>query len=287
MLLRSLLLTLVLSAIAAAQEPLVIDNIILRLLAEAQTPAQTPGVLLKIAVREGDEVAAGQVLANIDDGPIRLEAKGAKIAADIAKQAAENDVKVRFATKSHEVAVAELARSEESITRFANSVSQSQLDVERLTVEKTALEQEQAREDQAAAKLKYASKQNDLAAAELEVARRQITAPFAGVVVEVTARAGEWVEPGQKVLRLVNVERLKAEGFVSASDAQRMTVGAAVALKLTGDSATHAGKIVFISPEVDPVSNQVRFWAEIDNRTRALRPGESATLQVQPSKAAR
>jgi multidrug efflux pump subunit AcrA (membrane-fusion protein) len=41
-----------------------------------------------------------------------------------------------------------------------------------------------------------------------------------------------------------------------------------------------AGKIVFVSPEVDPITGQVRIWAEIDNRDGRLRPGQPAQMVV-------
>jgi macrolide-specific efflux system membrane fusion protein len=40
------------------------------------------------------------------------------------------------------------------------------------------------------------------------------------------------------------------------------------------------GTIVFVSPEVDPITGQVRLWAEIDNRKRQLRPGQPARMVV-------
>jgi macrolide-specific efflux system membrane fusion protein len=47
-----------------------------------------------------------------------------------------------------------------------------------------------------------------------------------------------------------------------------------------GEQNTFAGKIVFVSPEVDPITGQVRIWAEIDNRDGRLRPGQPARMAV-------
>ena len=55
-------------------------------------------------------------------------------------------------------------------------------------------------------------------------------------------------------------------------------------MKLTvesvGNSTPFEGTIVFVSPEVDPISGQVRVWAEIDNRNGRLRPGQPAEMTV-------
>ncbi len=114
--------------------------------------------------------------------------------------------------------------------------------------------------------------------------RRQIVAPFAGTIVQVFVRLGEWVEPGQKALRIVNIDHLKAEGFLPASDADASLVGAPVrlTLDLAGEqSAAFDGKISFVSPEVDPITGQVRVWAEIDNRAGRLRPGQPVRMAIE------
>jgi macrolide-specific efflux system membrane fusion protein len=42
------------------------------------------------------------------------------------------------------------------------------------------------------------------------------------------------------------------------------------------------GRVVFVSPEVQPVNSQVRFWAEFDNENLRLRPGLTASLTIAP-----
>ncbi len=276
---------LALPALAAHERPATIDvePVVLRLLSEAEVPAQEQGVITKLAVREGDRVKQGQLLAQIDDQVARMAERAADLAYQAAEARADNDVELRYATKALEVSQAELRRSTESIERFAKSVSQSQIDVERLTVEKNQLETEQARHEQAIARLEMQSKENELAAARLDVARRQIVAPIDGIVVQVFVRQGEWVEPGQKALRIVSVDRLKAEGFAPAETVTAAQAGAPVRLSVdlgAGTDGSFPGKVMFVSPEVDPITGQVRLWAEIDNRDGRLRPGQSARMTI-------
>jgi len=40
------------------------------------------------------------------------------------------------------------------------------------------------------------------------------------------------------------------------------------------------GKISFVSPEINPVNNQTRVWAEIENPDLKLKPGMRASLIV-------
>ncbi len=273
------------AASAAGQSPtsaLEVQSVVLRLLEEAEVPAQEAGVVTSVAVREGQRVKQGDLLAQIDDQVARLAADAAKSKYEIARAKASNDIRIRYARKASEVSEAELRRSTESIEHFAKSVSQSQLDVEQLTVQKNRLEAEQATQEQAIAVLEMKQQESELNAALAQISRRRVVAPFDGVIVQIYARKGEWVEPGQKAMRIVNVDRLKAEGFIRAEDATDHVAGRTISLMVGpgGPRNSFTGKIVFVSPEVDPITGQVRIWAEIDNRDGRLRPGQPAQMVV-------
>jgi macrolide-specific efflux system membrane fusion protein len=271
------------TAVASAPAPLEVESVVLRLLEEAEVPAQEAGVVTKVAVREGQRVKEGELLAQIDDQVAQLAEQAALAQFEIARAKATNDVRIRFTKKALEVSEAELRRSTDSIERFAKSVSQSQLDVERLTVQKNRLESEQADHEQRVATLEMNAKENELSAARAQEVRRRILAPIDGVIVQTYVRKGEWVEPGQKALRIVNADRLKAEGFLPAQAATTVSPGQAVTLTVelgNEQPAKWSGKIVFVSPEVDPITGQVRVWAEIDNRDGRLRPGQPARMIV-------
>lgn len=274
------------TAAATADDPraVSVESVVLRLLNEADAPAREAGVVATIFVREGQLVRKGELLAQLDDADAALATRAATVELAMAQEKATNDVRVRSAKAARAAAEAELRRSQDSIARFPKSVSQSQLDVERLQVEQMVLEQEQAEQDQKLASLEVKLRQSTLDAARLKLERRRVVAPIDGVVVEVTTRIGEWLEPGQKAMRLVSVARLKAEGFVSAADALAAQPGDAVTLgvAINGRVEQFTGKLVFISPEVDPINDQVRVWAEIDNRAGRLRPGQRAEMAIAP-----
>ncbi len=291
---------------------LAIDSVVLRPIVEAEVPARQLGVLQKFTVGEGAAVAAGDVLASLDDRTARLAVQKARLERDQAQAKVENDLRIQYADKALEVARAEMQRSIESNEQFANSISQSQLDVERLTVEKLELERKQAQRDMQSDRFDLQLKETALDAAQLELELHQVRAPFAGVVALVRGREGEWVEPGASVLRVVAIDVLRAEGFAPADAVNDLAIGAPVrfipgwhALRSaegrgseTSDATTpiedsgrttpaeFAGKLGFISPETDPVTHQVRIWAEIDNHDHRLRPGQQGRLQIAPAPSA-
>ncbi len=240
----------------------------------------------------------------------------------IATLKAANDVAVRHATKSRDSSKVEYDRAVQARKSFEKSVSLTEVDRLKLVLERNELEIEKAvfdkaladllkqiedstitEQDQMVARLKLAVEQarmqkevdaltRDLKArtveqAQLLLARRQFRSPLDGVVVETLRHRGEWLEPGQRVLRIVRLDRLKVEGFVESRHITGSLRGAAVRVLVQPSDEVKPilvkGKIVFVSPEIDPVNSQVRVWAEVENPDLSLRPGLQAEMIIDPA----
>jgi macrolide-specific efflux system membrane fusion protein len=271
-------------ATVSAADDVQVSSVLIKLMEQVEVPAREAGVLTELHVREGDMVSLGAPLAQIEDGEAQLDKRRAELELVAARKQADNDVKVRYARKSLEVSESELRRALDSSKRLAQSVSQSELDQLKLEVQKNTLEIEEAQLELDVAKTASALRENDVAIAEFAIAQRRITAPLAGFVAELLRQRGEWVQPGQPILRLLRLDRLRAEGLVSAQAAGSDLNGRAVKLSVDVDgsgSKQFDGKIVFVSPEIDPVNGQVRVWAEIDNSGLQLRPGLHGSMVIE------
>lgn len=263
-----------------------IDSAQLTLLEEAEVSASEAGLLSQLSAKEGESVAEGMPLAQLDDREAKLVRDRAETEVQVARALADNDITVRYAKLSAAVATAELKRALESNAKFPKSVSETEIDRLKLLADKAALEIEQAGLDLQQAKLSLQVKQHDLARANLALERRTIMAPFPGMVVQSKKQRGEWVEPGTPVMRLVRLNRLRAEAFVASERLPANLVGRPATLVVESSDKTtvkYKGKLVFVSPEIDPVNYQVRVWAEIDNSDLSLRPGQTATLIIGPA----
>ncbi len=261
-----------------------INSVLVSLIEQVEVPAREIGQLNEMRVKEGTSVKAGQVLAQIEDSEATLLLQQTKLEYEMSKLKAENDVNIRFARKAHEVAVAELRRAEDSIKKYPKSISKTELDRLKLTAEKAELEIEQATEVAKTSRLEAQLKQNSEEIASLAVQRRRIVAPISGMVVQIMTRKGEWVRPGETVLRILKLDRLRAEGFVNASRLQGLNLkGLPVVLVVnqgTENELSFQGKVSFVSPEINPVNHQIRVWAEIENPDFKLKPGMSASLII-------
>jgi macrolide-specific efflux system membrane fusion protein len=269
--------------LSPADEPVHVTSVLVRLIEEAEVPARDAGVLKAVVVREGDVVTEGQLVAEVDDREAQLARDRAELQFELARLGAENDVSVRFSRKSHEVAKAEHARALESDKKYPRSVSQSELEQLKLAAERAELEIEQAEHQLELARVELRLRTNDLDAARWQIEKLTIAAPISGVVAQVHRRQGEWVLPGEKVVRIVRTDRLRAEAFVDDATAARLSAGLSVSLSVVMPDESRSefpGVLVFVSPEVDPVNRQVRIWAEIENRTGKLRPGVRAAMTI-------
>jgi macrolide-specific efflux system membrane fusion protein len=259
---------------------------LIQLIEQVNVPAKVTGVLVDVVVHEGRIVKEGDLLAQVMDTEARLAEARAKAEVDIARMNAENDISVRFAKKSAEVAQADLRRALASIERYPKSVPESELDRLRLMVERAVLEVEQAGRDFEIAGHTQRVKESLYELARYQVEQRRITAPLGGVVVQVNRFRGEWVEPGDTVVRILRVDRVRAEGFLKLPDVRRDLQGQPITLTVDLPDEVGAkfpGKIVFLSPEIDPVNAQIRVWAEVENRGLRLRPGMRAKMTIEPS----
>ena len=268
-------------------EDVQIESALLTLIEHADISARDAGPLIHREIAEGVTVDSDAVLGKIDDREAQLVLERARVDLKIAQMLVENDIKLRFARKSLALAQAELKRSLESVEKFPKSVSQTELDRLNLLVDKSVLEIEQSTLDREQSVLTQQLKQNDVERATLQLDRRLIKAPFPGMIVQWKKQRGEWVEPGTPVVRMIRLNRLRAEAFVSSKSLPADLVGRSVTLfvDLPGKpKSKFDGKLVFVDPEVDPVNSQVRIWAEIDNNVLNLRPGQSGKLVIHTTK---
>jgi multidrug efflux pump subunit AcrA (membrane-fusion protein) len=239
-----------------------------------------------------------------------------QLLADIAHRKADNRVRVQAAQKAQAVAKNELLRATKARAEFADSVSESELDGLKLAHQQLELESQQAefereidaltaakedRElriqgisleqarislnqsaiDKAVAGLQTTASLQTAKLAELAVGRHQVISPIDGIIVERYRQPGEWVKIGDPIVRVVQLTRLHAEGYLPAPLTKRLRETPSVQLvtQATGDeSITREGKVVFISPEVDTVNNEVAFLVEFDNSDESILPGMQMTM---------
>ncbi|MBA3311771.1 MAG: HlyD family efflux transporter periplasmic adaptor subunit [Planctomycetota bacterium] len=262
------------------------QSVYLRLSEDIDVPAREPGVLSEIASDEGALVEAGALLARVEDREARLGRDRAALEVEVAKRQADKNIELGIARKSLVVAEAELARAERSRQAVRGAVPQAEVDRLQLELDRATAQILQTERDAATVMVTAKLKEAELALAELRLERHTMLSPLRGRVIEHYKHRGEWVEPGENVLRLVRLDVLRAEGFVDAAALATDPTGAEVSLRvnLPGRSeTTFRGRLTFVAPEVEPTTGQVLVRAEIENKDLTLRPGLNAEMTIIPS----
>jgi multidrug efflux pump subunit AcrA (membrane-fusion protein) len=268
----------------------VIDNCLISAYQQAQVPAQQAGVLDAYEPntgREGVQVVKGDVLAHLDKTDLLAKKEGAELAIEVAEAKANSDAELEVAKATKAVAEKELEGAKIANKRNAGTVPLNELRRMELTVDKTFHEIRLREVERGNAALEAKVKRAELKAVNVELDRREVKSPLDGVVVERLKHEGEWVQPGETIIKIVRLDRLRVEGFVPANQyLPQQMAGAPVVVSVElpgGKTETAEGTIEFVSPVVE-ASGEYRVWTEIENRKVGkhwlFAPGTSAKMQV-------
>jgi multidrug efflux pump subunit AcrA (membrane-fusion protein) len=257
------------------------------LIDDVEVPALESGPLIGVLVREGRFVRQDELLAQIDDKQAQLVKMSAEAECDSAEAKANDDIDVRYATKSFELAEAELNQDLEIKRRSSGAVTDSEIRRKQLVKTREQLGIDRAKLEQQVAIFTAAVKKTAVEAANESILRRRITAPFDGMVVDVLRQKSEWVNAGEAVLRVVRMDRLQVDGFLQGDEVNPTDVAerrVTVEIELAqGRRERFEGVVVFVNPLVQ-AGNKYRVRAEVDNRFERneplLRPGMDATMMI-------
>ncbi|UCG96556.1 MAG: efflux RND transporter periplasmic adaptor subunit [Burkholderiales bacterium] len=207
----------------------------------------------RLPVREGDRVAAGQVIAEFDTAQLR------------------NQLAERQATL--ESARATLAQTERTRASNAQLVKQSFISQNAFDTADDAFRA------QAAA----------VQAAEAQVAQTQlllsdavVRAPIAGQVAKRFVQPGEKVPFDAPLLHIVDLSRLEVQAQAPVADVARIAEGAEVEVEIEGLAGRpYPGRIDRINPTTEAGSRMIAVYILLPNDDGRLRGGMFARVRLQ------
>ncbi len=129
-------------------------------------------------------------------------------------------------------------------------------------------------------RFQYEGARTQYESAKLQLEYATIRSPFSGIVTERLIEIGNLVANNQAVFRTADFDPLLARIFVPEKDIRQVKLGQTVRINIEGAEETFAGKVRMISPIVDPASGTIKVTVEIRDRTRTLRPGMFATVNL-------
>jgi RND family efflux transporter MFP subunit len=223
---------------------------------DAVVSSPVSGRVAQVLVDEGDRVAAGALLAVVEDpalGAGSLEARAAVESAQAQRAAADQEV----ARQDRLVASGIGARKD--------------------------LDDARAKQATAAADLAAASARAGLAGAQL--ARREIRAPRAGVVLHLQRKVGESVDgtAATPIAEIADLSVLELHAQAPPAALRPLRDGMHATVQVLGSSAPIAGTVVRVAPAVDPATllGVVRIaLASTEGTTVGIPVGTSATGRI-------
>lgn len=116
--------------------------------------------------------------------------------------------------------------------------------------------------------------------AQLALSRTRVRAPFAGRVIRRMVEIGRTVADGTALFELADLEPLLARVFVPSKEFRRLTPNQPVELQLDSSGARLTGKVLLVSPVIDPQSGTIKVTVEISSYPADTRPGDFATVRI-------
>ena len=261
------------------------ENGYITLIDDIEVPSEEAGVLRNFDIQEGAQVKKDDLIAKLDDEQALMLIRQADAKLKSAERQASNDVNIRYATAATRVAYAEIQQADEANAKTPNTVTQAEVRRLMLAHKQAELQIEQATHDFTVAKFTVDVQRTELDAANLALKKRSILSPMDGIVVEKFRHAGEWVKPGDPLLRLIRMDTMRIKFTLDVktnpmSEVMNREVEVTVPL-LPGK--TFQGKVTFISPVIES-GTRYQVWAEIANQQESgcwiLQPGMQANAVV-------
>jgi membrane fusion protein (multidrug efflux system) len=228
---------------------------------EVTVRSQFPGIVQRIAVREGDRVREGQLL-------VQMKSDRQKIALDLARaglskaEASVEETKVLLANAEKEVSRVKVA---------AQALPRKELEdrTDHVLRLQASLNAQLADSVQASEEVKLR---------ENELKETQLLAPFDGTVTQIYINRGDTLRPlDTQVLELVALENLYAELLLPSSYVQKIQLEQKIKVQVESEWMGRFGQIygtvMYATPKVDASSRTFKVKVRIPNANGLVRPG--------------
>lgn len=271
---------------------------------QANVAARITAPIVRLNVKKGDDVKAGQVLAELERRDLRAEQAAASanltdaeaslektskgtLPADLQRARSElssSQAALNLAQKIYDrraelfqegaISERELQTSEAELAR-----AKSSNDVARLNLD--VLEHQTRGNDMTIAESRVAEAraQSELAQADLSFA--QLKSPMNGTITEQFMYPGDMAKPDLPVFSIADLSFAVAHVEVPESQAGQIARGQSCSF--TGpDSATGmpTGKVTVVNQAVDSARRTIEVWCEIPNPKRVLKAGSFGVSKI-------
>jgi len=116
--------------------------------------------------------------------------------------------------------------------------------------------------------------------AEAQLSYSEIRSPLDGVVTDRPLYPGEMAAAGTPLMTVMDLSRVTARAHIPQNDAAVLKVGDKATIAVPGLEEPVEGKVILVSPALDPNSTTVEVWVQAKNPKQTLKPGSSVRLSM-------
>jgi RND family efflux transporter MFP subunit len=216
----------------------------LRAVDQVTMKAKVAAEVRAVMVREGEAVAAGQIVVKLDTG--EYDARVSQARGNLNNARAQLEIATK--TRDNNLAL-----------------------VEKGFISKNAL-------DNSASQYAAAKASVDAAQGALDIVLKSLNdtvsrSPISGLVSVRHVQPGEKVSIDSRLIEIVNLQKLELEAAVPSSEIARVAIGQKVELSVEGLSRHFDGKVVRINPSTQAGSRSVPVYVQVTNPQNLLRVG--------------
>lgn len=210
----------------------------------AELKAEVTGRVTRVAVQEGDTVAAGALLGAQDEDDYVLGLQAAEA------QVAQAKAQALQAQRDNERSVALLEKR--SITRQAAQQAETAYNATRAAAQ---------------------AAESNLGLARLRLKKARLVAPFAGQVARRLVQPGEMLNPGQTAFEVVDNRKLEIRADLPTEAMAQIKVGQRATFRAIGLNQRVEGRVAQVSPSLSQDGRTLRVRVEVPNPDGLLKGG--------------
>lgn len=238
---------------SAAEQVITAEGVI-EAVKSSQLAPQVAGSITAFNVKAGDTVKAGQVLARID---------------------------TRIANQQAAASQAQVAAARAQLSAARQEYERKKRLYDKQYISQAALER--AESDYKTAEAQTRAELAQTGVTGVQAGLHTVTAPYAGVVAEVTAEQGDMAMPGKPLLTLYDPKEMRAVVNVPQSQIASIQSGAAAKVSIPAAAENErnvtAAKITVL-PTADAVSNNVKVRLTLSQQLGSVTPGMFARAML-------
>jgi HlyD family secretion protein len=220
---------------------------------EVVVSAETSGQLLSFRADEGQTLAAGQLVGVIDTTQLALQERqlsaqrsgASSRVTEVGQQLDALRVQQEIAKRNYE----RVQRLFNEQAATAQQLDQAERDYKVLTeqIQGAEAQRRSVGEDE---------KSTDARLAQIthQLGKSRITSPVSGTVLARYADRGEFVQPGQPLYKIANLDSMVLRAYVTETQLSRVKLGAPATISIdTGSKRrrTLSGRVSWVSPEAE------------------------------------